>query len=272
MGGEPERDEGGLPPVHVVIPDDARELDRDVQAYHRELRAARRRRRFQHLIAPFTKHGMVIPLIAGTLVVTLFAGTMLTLITSAPEPTTPMPTPPRNMTSSSIPANASPSFPGTATPSIPAAGSIGGKLPSAVVLIGNKPSPLRDLRPSVLAIVPRGCRCLTALRQLTVQAVATQIRVYLVGTDGWVKQVAQIAARLGVASRLVKVVNDADDALAVYRPAGLTAILVHSDSVVSAVLRKLDPGFDLKAQLRQLPAAGLGDSVHGLGDPATSVP
>src|SRR6266702_3000495 len=76
MGGEPERDESGLPPVDIEIPDDARELDRDIHAYHRELRAERRRRRVQRLIAPLTKHGMVVPLIAGLLAVTLFAGTM----------------------------------------------------------------------------------------------------------------------------------------------------------------------------------------------------
>ena len=34
----PGRDDGSLPPVNIVIPDDARELDRDVLAYRRELR------------------------------------------------------------------------------------------------------------------------------------------------------------------------------------------------------------------------------------------
>ena len=32
------------PPLDIQIPDDARELDRDVLAYHRELRAQRRRK------------------------------------------------------------------------------------------------------------------------------------------------------------------------------------------------------------------------------------
>ena len=39
LGGEPERDDSGLPPVDIVVPDDARELERDVQAYRREQRA-----------------------------------------------------------------------------------------------------------------------------------------------------------------------------------------------------------------------------------------
>src|ERR1700733_12266153 len=48
-GGGPDRDDAGLPPVDVEIPDDARELDRDVQAYRREQRAERRRRRSRRL-------------------------------------------------------------------------------------------------------------------------------------------------------------------------------------------------------------------------------
>ena len=42
-GGDQGRDDYGLPPVDIEIPDDARELARDVQAYHRELRSRRRR-------------------------------------------------------------------------------------------------------------------------------------------------------------------------------------------------------------------------------------
>ena len=49
VGGDPGRDDYGLPPIDVVIPDDARELDRDVQAYQRELRAQRRRQRARSL-------------------------------------------------------------------------------------------------------------------------------------------------------------------------------------------------------------------------------
>ena len=51
-GGEPGRDEGGLPPVDVDIPDDARELDREVLAYQREQRALRRRARWARLLGP----------------------------------------------------------------------------------------------------------------------------------------------------------------------------------------------------------------------------
>ena len=53
FASEPGRDDGNLPPVNIVIPDDARELDRDVLAYRRELRAKRRRQRLLRLFRPF---------------------------------------------------------------------------------------------------------------------------------------------------------------------------------------------------------------------------
>ena len=70
FASEPGRDDGNLPPVNVVIPDDARELDRDVLAYRREMRANRRRQRFLRIFQPFRTpevggHAAIIPLIAA---------------------------------------------------------------------------------------------------------------------------------------------------------------------------------------------------------------
>ena len=63
-GGGSGRDE---PPLHIQIPDDARELDRDVLAYHREQRVWRRRARLQKLTAEACQHrSMSIPLAATT--------------------------------------------------------------------------------------------------------------------------------------------------------------------------------------------------------------
>jgi hypothetical protein len=72
------------PPLDVQIPDDARELDRDVIAYHRELRARRRRRRLRQLTAPFSGQGTVMPLLASILAVCLVAGAMLSVATFSP--------------------------------------------------------------------------------------------------------------------------------------------------------------------------------------------
>src|SRR5499427_11104600 len=82
IGGDPGRDDFGLPPIDIEIPDDARELERDVQAYHRELRAQRWRRRTHRLALPLTRDGLVLPLLAGCLALTLLAGTLLTVFSS----------------------------------------------------------------------------------------------------------------------------------------------------------------------------------------------
>ncbi len=78
------------PPLDIQIPDDARELDRDVLAYHRELRAQRRRNRLRRLagpFAPFVAHGSVMPLLASILAVCLVAGAMLSVATFSPATT-----------------------------------------------------------------------------------------------------------------------------------------------------------------------------------------
>ena len=78
------------PPLDIQVPDDARELDRDVLAYHRELRAQRRRNRLRRLagpFAPFAAHGSVMPLLASILAVCLVAGAMLSVATFSPATT-----------------------------------------------------------------------------------------------------------------------------------------------------------------------------------------
>ncbi|MGH3161546.1 MAG: hypothetical protein ACRDOC_06655 [Streptosporangiaceae bacterium] len=78
------------PPLDIQIPDDARELDRDVLAYHRELRAQRRRNRLRRLagpFAPFAARGSVMPLLASILAVCLVAGAMLSVATFSPATT-----------------------------------------------------------------------------------------------------------------------------------------------------------------------------------------
>ena len=75
------------PPLDIQIPDDARELQRDVLAYHRELRALRRRKRLRRLagpFAPFAARGSVMPLLASILAVCLVAGAMLSVATFSP--------------------------------------------------------------------------------------------------------------------------------------------------------------------------------------------
>jgi hypothetical protein len=71
-------------PLDIQIPDDARELDRDVLAYHRELRARRRRSRLRRLAGPLAGRGTIMPLLASILAVCLVAGAMLSVATFSP--------------------------------------------------------------------------------------------------------------------------------------------------------------------------------------------
>jgi hypothetical protein len=91
------------PPLDIHVPDDARELDRDVLAYHRELRAQRRRKRLRRLAGPFAARGSVMPLLASILAVCLVAGAMLSVATFSPA-TSPAEHTPSPATATSFPA------------------------------------------------------------------------------------------------------------------------------------------------------------------------
>jgi len=217
IGGDPGRDDYGLPPVDIEVPDDARDLDRDVQAYHRELRALRWRRRTCWLVVPLGRDGMVLPLLAGCLALTLLAGTLLTVFSGERM----------------IP---------------PSLGRPGHQLPNAIVLVGGTQAQLSILRPSVLALVPPGCRC-THLRQLAAEANTAGVEIYIVGTRG--VQAADMARQTGLAA--THAVEDTEGVLSdTYHPATLTAVLVDVDGSVAEVARDGGNGFHLTAQMHSL--------------------
>ena len=244
-GGEPERDDYGLPPVNIEIPDDARELERDIQAYRRELRMQRRHRLARRLGGPLTRDGMVLPLLASCLALTLLAGTLLTMFTT------------RRAAPSTLQTTSAP------RQTRPPVGQVGGLLPAASVTVGgDQIRALRDFRPSVLALVPAGCRCAAAAHQLSAQASAAGVMLYFVATDQAVSQARRLARRSGLSAD--HVVTDIHDALAgAYHPAGLTAVLVYRDGLVRSINSRLGPGVQLKDAIKALH----GDSPQGLDDP-----
>lgn len=217
IGGDPGRDDYGLPPVDIEVPDDARDLARDVQAYHRELRALRWRRRTRWLVVPLGRDGMVLPLLAGCLALTLLAGTLLTVFSG--EQMTP-----------------------------PSLGRPGHQLPDEIVLVGGTQEHLSTLRPSVLALVPPGCRC-QDLGQLAAEAKTAGVQMYIVGTQD--VPVADMARRAGLAA--THAVEDTEGVLSdTYHPATLTAVLVDVDGSVAAVVGDRGKGFGLTARMRSL--------------------
>lgn len=82
--GEAGRDDSGLPPVNVVVPDDARELERDVLAYHREVRAMRRRRLLRRILRPLTGPVTIVPLIAVCAALSMVAAAVFSVLTVSP--------------------------------------------------------------------------------------------------------------------------------------------------------------------------------------------
>jgi hypothetical protein len=239
IGGDPERDDYDLPAVDIEIPDDARELDRDLQAYRRELRARRRQRLGRRLRGPVTRGGMVLPLLASCLALTLLAGATLTMFSAGRGLQEP----------------AQPTAAATLKPLTSASTQASAALPNTTAQVDGKLTRLRALAPSVLVLIPSGCGCTTALRQLDVEAATASVPIYLVGAGGWMAEVMSLAAQTSKDS--VHVVDDASDVLgSAYHRAGLTVVLVYADGSVSEVRRNLGPGVQLTSSLRVLASHG----------------
>ncbi len=244
-GGEPERDDYGLPPVNIEIPDDARELERDIQAYRRELRVQRRNRLVRRLGGPLTRDGMVLPLLASCLALTLLAGTLLTMFTARRAV-------PSTLQTTSVPRQTQPPV-----------GQVGGLLPAASVTVGgDQIRALRGFRPAVLALVPASCRCLAAAHRLSAQADAAGVPLYFVAVGPAVSQARKLAQRTGLSGD--HVVTDTHDAMGgAYHPVGLTAVLVYRDGLVRSLNTHLGPGVQLKGSMKALH----GESPQGLDAP-----
>jgi hypothetical protein len=239
FASEPERDDGGLPPVNIVIPDDARELDRDVLAYHREMRARRRRQRAMRLLRPINRSGLggptaLVPLIALCLALALVGGALLSVVTMTPAATP---------TITSTPA-LSPTEPVSGLTTLPAGN---------VRLVAGPTVPVRSLASSVLALVPAGCDCDEELDRLAVQTAAAAIPVYFVGTGAPSKQLAAETNQDGDSHAVAA--DDADGVLAdAYHPDGLTLLLVYKDAKAD-VRRNLGGTFQLGPALSALKSA-----------------
>ena len=284
-GGYPGRYDYGLPPVDIKVPDDARELERDVQAYRRELRSLRRRMLARRLYGPLARDGMVLPLLAGCLALTLLAATLLTVFTvgqgAIGQGQGPVggPFTHPNVARSGA---ASPAAGSSGASLGPAIGRPGGPLPDTMVLVGGQPRHLTDLTgpgeyPVVLALIPPACNCLRDLRQLTMQANWGGAQTYLVGVRG--ENVSQLSNQVGLGA--AHAVEDTGGLLpALYRDSTmLTAVLVDKDgSVAHLVIDK--HGFQIKAQVHALvsgqtaqsPAPGVTQTPSAGPKQATAAP
>jgi hypothetical protein len=214
-GNDPGRDEYGLPPVDIEIPDDARDLDRDVHAYYRELRAQRRHVRVRRLTGPMTRHGLVLPLVAACLALTLLTGSLLTVLSGRQVPLArnrPSPGPTQGAQTSRV-----------------------RQLPDASVVFHGHQVELRTLVPAVLAWVPTTCvgGCGQVLKLLARQAARKGVAFYFVAHDpvaspGVMNLTSQIGPKYSQ-----QIANDTHNTLgSVYGLEDVTAIFAHSDGSV----------------------------------------
>ncbi|MEO3826857.1 hypothetical protein [Actinomadura sp. B10D3] len=250
-GGDPEPDDYGLPRIDVVVPDDARELERDVVAYRREERRRRRRERTRRLVRPFTRFGVAIPIIAGALLVALLSGVLMTAFGPRPAPR---------------PTGAQLAPRPSASP-----GEVGGLLPDRQVdLVAGDHTPKRliDLRPGVIAIAPPGYRCENLVAELAGRTQASTLNFYLVADprpagDRDPVPLKELKACAGTAHNgTPQILDDRDGVLAgSYSPApgtpgptgsSLTAVFVQPDGVVTEVVHAPRPGPELTAKVESL--------------------
>lgn len=264
-GGEPERDDTGLPPVDIEIPDDARELDRDVQAYYRELRAERRAQRRRGLGKALARDGIVLPLLACCLILALVTGTLLTVFTATSDQTQKnLPGHARSpdtgrshatrRNSHSARAGAA-ARPGPHQRAVSPAATSGTSLPSAttasvtavvhttmtqlpagsMTLAGGGQRPFSVLSSAILVLVPSACRCAATVQALATLGMDTRAPTYLVDTPATAAEVQKLAARLSPPTRVTATVaTDQNSALDNVAPvAGLTVLIVGSDGRLS---------------------------------------
>ena len=237
FASEPERDDGSLPPVNIVIPDDARELDRDVLAYRREMRALRRRQRRRRLLRPFNGPGggpaAIVPLIALCLAIALVGGSLLAVLTTGPIGQDSTLTP-------------------SATPHATGAATALTTLPAGDVRLDGKTSaPVRSLVSSAIVLVPNDCGCGPSLIRVAGQAHAAGARVYFVGAGAPSAQLTEETAEAHAVAA-----DDADGVLTgAYHPAGLTVLLVFSDATAE-VRKNLAGNFQLNLTRGELNAPG----------------
>ena len=223
-GGEPERDDTGLPPVDIEIPDDARELDRDVQAYFRELRAERRRQRHRRWHVGLTRDGVILPLLACCLILALITGTLLTVFTATSDQNlvTPQPGGANSNRSSSHPARTTAPVAGPRLPTKTV------ELPNVRLMVDDQPELLPDLFGVMLVLIPPKCHCATAVSRLATIGVTTHQGAILVATPAAISEARRYRAGLQASiAKNVGVALDDQGALQDNVPAaGLTAVVI----------------------------------------------
>jgi hypothetical protein len=262
-GGEPERDDTGLPPVDLEVPDDARDLDRDVQAYYREQRAWRRQQRGRRLRGSLARDGILLPLLACCLILALITGTLLTVFTATSDQILPGPAGGKaaarpSAASSGAASGAATSGAASGAGSAGASGAaqaagapkpdvVPGVLPDATMVVAAQlPRQVQDLRRAALVLIPANCNCTPAVSWIIHVATGAHARPYLVYTGSTEAAVDGLYRTLPSSQRAqATLALDADgllrDSVEESLPAdGLAAIVIGTSKVGYATMLRSD--------------------------------
>lgn len=246
-GGSPEDGETGPGgsgdlefPAGLRIPNDLRDLHEDVLAYRREM-AARTGQPFADPgpdslpYGSWQRYGRYMSLLIGAMmVITVFGGMLFFFAPAGDGEPRPQPAPLAVV---------------AATP-----GQTGGLLPDVPLHDGRTGDVVaaRELRPAVLALVPRRCRCNEVINSVSGQAAEFDLPVYVVGS-GEPQQQLQVLSSI-IRQGEVRALHDRPATLSqAYQASGkLTLLLVRDDGVVTTIVRSPTAQDRLEPQLRRL--------------------
>ncbi len=142
--------------LHVVVPDDLRELDAEVASYRRELELARRQQRRQQLARRVTprwaRSGLPSPVFTAILLIIATTGLLLSVFAPVTQ---------RGQGQLTVSSLANPKQ---------APGTVGGLLPDVQLIADTSHIGTRVIRPAVFILVPAGCKCDALIRQIVGQA------------------------------------------------------------------------------------------------------
>jgi hypothetical protein len=231
----------------VVVPDDIRELDADVEAYHREQRALRRRRRWEHLhrhMRPATPALLVAIAVAAL----GFAGILIGFLglhrpIAVPAPVTAAP---------------------IATEPIAAVGKPGGLLPDLRLAAADGRSvDIRAFRPALVALVPLHCGCRDVVAHVVQEGLPAGIRTVVVAPAARDAEVAAWPGQVRV-DAMTPLWDGGGVLRDVYAASGVTVLVVAQDATVYEVVRDVGTTTPLTASLRSaLVGVGVPGSRNG---------
>jgi len=217
-----------------LVPDDARSLDVDRDAYFRELAGGGVHEPPPR--QPFSRSGLSGPLITVLLLVAVLAGSLMTVMAPRNE-LTPLPQP----------LASAPQQP---------AGHVGGLLPAVTVQVRALEVIVRSLRPAVLLVVPAECDgCSASVASVLVQARTHRLRLVLVGSPAQQEQLTELV-KSGAGGQATVALDASGEIATAYGDGTLTAVVVAPDGIVGSVEQGVTASTQLDADLFNALRAG----------------